>query len=134
MKNTTISLLIGLLVSTCVFGQETWTNIASKNDKSIYIDLGRTKKINNNYRVWVLQNSKFPDNYGNPYFILKSFVEYQEINCEEEKTRLLKQTLFTDEMAKGESLDIPIRDERWNFNLPNTRFDVVVKYICSKKK
>jgi len=107
-----------------------WTEILNNNDVSILVDTSRVKKIDGNIRVWVLQNYQTPRQNG--YFTYQSMIEYQELNCREDKILQLKQTQFSNQSGVGSSIELPM-DGKWNFITPSTRWDVTLKYICSLK-
>lgn len=126
-----ILLIFGLLISTFSFSaQGKWVNVVQISDENILIDTSRVKKVNKNIRVWVLHNHFSPKMNG--HFSYKSVMEYQEVNCEEDKTKILRQTMFSDIMGEGLSLELNM-NEKWNYNRPDTRFDVVLKFVCKLK-
>ena len=99
-------------------------------DVSIFIDKSRLKIINKNLRFWVLQNNPVRQN---GMFSYQSMIELQEVNCLEDKTKVLKQTMYSQSWGGGTSYELPV-EEKWNYNSPNTRFDVTLKFACKLKK
>ena len=131
MKIKKLLLLFFLYLPLSSFSQDfKWSEIFNSGDISILIDTQRIKKIDGNLRVWVLQNYQTPRQNG--YFTYQSMIEYQEINCKEDKTLQLKQTQFTGLSGTGSVLELPT-DGKWNFNSPNTRFDITLKHLCNLK-
>ena len=124
-----IVFLVLFFLSSYSFSQDfIWSKIITKGDMSIFIDATRIKKINENIRVWVLTNYGSPREH--PTLTFQSIVEYQELNCLEDKTLVLRSTIYSDELANGSDLETVV-DDKWNFNTPNARFDLPLKEVCN---
>ncbi len=125
-------LLTLILISTQSFSQGfQWKEIFTNGDISIFVDTSRIKKIDKNYRFWVLHNYQSPRQNG--YFSYQSMIEYQEVSCREDKTLLLKQTMYVSQFGNGTSYELKM-DDKWNFNTPGTRLDLTLRFVCQSQK
>ena len=111
------------------FGQSKWEKLGVTNTSTSYIDLNNIKKVGRNFRVWVLYDYLRPEMNG--YFKYSSYIEYKEYECLEERSMILKQTMYSERMGEGLAKEVELK-EKWDFVTPETVNDIILKKVCKK--
>jgi hypothetical protein len=123
-------LLLLVLVSTTVCSQTRWIPYSSGDTSTGFVDDSSVKKVGNNVRVWVLYELKQPRQNG--LFTLKSYIEYLEFDCKDGRVFSHKQVMYSESMGGGSNKDNSFTKE-WDFIVPDSFNDILLKEFCIKK-
>jgi hypothetical protein len=86
---------------------ENWQPIGASDQAELLMDVDSIKEVNGIRQAWSLWNFKEArNNNGDTSFpTLKSYKNLQEYNCKDQTIRLVKEIIYADNNAQGESRD-----------------------------
>lgn len=104
---------------------QTWIQVSESNEAVIYINPRSIKKWGNMARVWEVQDLKTRLPQG-----VISFRAYIEIDCLQERRRILELSAFNQNMAKGLPEVVIDSPDKWSFVSPNSPNRDVFDAVC----
>ena len=115
----------------CVPAAAEWTRLDDSDTAAGYVDLATVRKQGNTVQMSSLLDFKSVQRKdGRPYLSLT--VEF-EINCEEQRSRILAVAAYSGNMGEGEVvLEEPFADRPWESVRPQTRLDVLWQIACKR--
>ncbi|QWD76637.1 hypothetical protein ICV32_02950 [Polynucleobacter sp. MWH-UH24A] len=109
-----------------------WFKVTESNSMTVYIDDSKITKKDKFIRIWSLHNMNKPEKLRDGK-VYQSYVTFNEIDCNEEKSRDLKLTLYQNEMGKGSVVFTSDEISKWSFSGPGTIGDSLVRFSCGFK-
>jgi hypothetical protein len=123
MRNKLITgLLLAVLVSTVA--QAEWSYVT----ENIYLDYSTIKKTKNGYRAWRLSDYTKVNELGASAKIL------YEYNCIEERSRILQMHTYSGHMGKGRIVVTDDLIEKWEYVIPGSVGEFILKMVCNRAK
>ena len=119
----TISTIVFLLLSVSAWAQQ-WEEFETTSEATFYLDPATIKNQGGAVRVWAVQDFKTMRERN-----ARSNVNLVEINCKEERYRLLALTEYSGQMGQGRSLTTSNSGE-WNYIVPRTVMNSLMRRIC----
>jgi hypothetical protein len=118
-------LLTGVVGSTAA---AEWTVIDSQPSRSIFADLGSIRRTGDTARIWTLINySKPQPGKGKNY---RSVTNLTEVDCNEERVRLLQGSIFTGKMGGGEIVVSDNSPRDWEYVQPGSLNELQRSIAC----
>jgi len=128
VKKILLAVLFVLLLNTSFTFAE-WKLVLNQNSK-FYIDNERIKVNNSNIKFWLLVDTKIVQ--SSDIGSIKSFIAYTELDCKNEKSRVLQRHIYSGKMASGKLLTSD-QPNKWKYPLPNTYEEFVYMKVCNKR-
>jgi hypothetical protein len=115
--------IIGLfLLLFSINGYCEWTKVTTGNSSVHYVDFSTTKKIGSYLRVWDLID----------YVDKTSEIALSDIDCDQERTRVISITKYSGPMATGTSRSLTSKTPEWVYEIPNTTGHFILRRVCRK--
>lgn len=126
MKNVALACLMAACAAPAM---AEWTKVGEvANYQVSYIDYDTIRKNGNLRKVWGINDLKSDDPMG---FISNLFK--MELDCKEEKVRILTMSRFHQNMAQGmPAIKVTPAYPEWEFVPPNSQFSAILKVVCAK--
>jgi hypothetical protein len=124
-----IGLFLILFSVNCFAG---WELYAGGDGVDVYIDLSTLRKIDKKERVWTLSNYSVRKNFKGLNKDYQSIKSYYEVDCSEEKSRILSMQFFSDAMGNGEVIYSNNEYGNWNFHAPGSLGSSLIRVVCRK--
>jgi hypothetical protein len=121
------ALLAALLLAMSLPAAAEWVMITKNDSVTYYLDPDTVRKNGNMRRVWVLNNLKQRHKDGE-----MSRRSLREIDCKEEKSRILSLSTHSEPMVGGKTLVLENSPTEWGFIPPNSTNAHVFEFVCSK--
>ena len=120
-------LLTMFLLLFSVNGYCEWTQVSTneKGDSKLYLDFSTKKNVSGYTRIWVLLDSKRPDDK------YKSFITLEEFDCSGERKKTLQLTPYSGSMGKGNSAGTLNENFNWTFVTPGTMEATMFRQVCN---
>ena len=126
MSRIQIQLLFLCLVLTSPAWAE-WVKVADHSEGILYIDPATMRKDGNLRKVWTLSNLKKRTKNGE-----LSIRSRQEIDCKEERIRILSASSHTDFWTDGKEIFHTDAIANWYEVPPNTDLQKSLQIVCTK--
>ncbi len=104
-----------------------WVAVSENSQADFYVDPSKIRKNGNMRRFWQLIDAK-PDQKGPGM----SYRGLHEVDCKEERTRVLQLDWFSGRMASGQRLGGGTLTSDWDYVAPGTSDAAVMKFVCSR--
>jgi hypothetical protein len=108
-----------------------WVEVSSTKLNTTYIDPATIKKTGPVRRAW--QRDEWPEKPGRPF---RSGRELKDFHCDEEKSRVIQRTVFSEPSFTGELLFSSTGssglDTNWVFAEPGTSEAAILRFVCSQ--
>tara|TARA_Y100001934_G_scaffold196732_1_gene231908 strand:+ start:7721 stop:8107 length:387 start_codon:yes stop_codon:yes gene_type:complete len=124
-------LLFFILIALNNNAKAEWVYINKTIDTFYYINPDIIKKSNNNVKMWILGDFITGRKLKNGIMNL-SIIDQTEFNCTKNKSRSTYQTLYTDNMGKGEIIHIFDDPGEWTSIVPGSAGETHFKFVCGK--
>lgn len=126
MRETILSLLLAA-VSGTAWAQQ-WVRVSTDtNDNVFYVDTSTIKKSGHVRRFWELVDLPKPDKDGD-----LSYRTLKEVDCKEERDRILQGDAFRGQMGDGAISGSANRPGEWEYAAPGTPAESIMKFVCSR--
>lgn len=102
-----------------------WMKVDESDNQVVYIDPATIRKDGHLRRVWEIINLKQKGPDG-----LESMRGYLELDCAEEKRRLLSITAHSGPMASEGLLWSQHTNSEWHYIAPNTAATTILRIVC----
>ncbi len=122
-----------LVVSMNTFAEWTRAGYSADGESTQYVDLESIKKKGHKVKLWELTDEKTIQKFtgGKEYL---SAVSRQEIDCEEETSRILDLYLYSGNMRQGEVVDSVTNSKEEPISImPGSIKEGLFKIACGKK-
>ena len=119
-------LLFSMLMSFNSYGEWTWEGESASNSSNWYIDLYKTRKVDNYIYYWTMSVLLKPDIDGD-----LSYVNYLQGDCKLMRTMNLSEFYYTQPMAVGNATTNTIENPSWIFPVPNSGTELMLKSACN---
>ena len=118
----------------CSIGSTTaaeWKVIDSQPSRSIYADFDSIRRIGDTARIWVLVNYTTPQSgKGKKY---RSVTNLTEVDCNQERVRLLQGTIFSGKMGGGEIVTSDNSASNWEYVQPGSLNELQRSIACKTR-
>jgi hypothetical protein len=113
----------------CGSARADWVKVSESNQTVIYIDPTTIRKGGNIRRVWMLQDLKIRDKFGD-----MSRRSLDEFNCKEQKYRTLSLLAYAEPMASGKEIGFDYLPTDWRNIQPDKKnaASTTLKLLCAK--
>lgn len=127
-----LALLLASVQLTISAQESEWLHITSTDEDGIidfYINKEMPTLTGNGYRMWALADIVHkPKSRSNLEGL--SWKDYYEVDCKENKLKVLSSITYSKPMGKGEVLHIQSKPSDWMFIAPNTILEELTKRPC----
>ena len=122
-------LLLALLLMTVgATAWAEWVPYYLFSDRTLYVDLSTVKRDGDFSRVWTIGDFEERNKNGE-----LSYRSHEEFDCKNEMHRLLVLELFSEHMARGNSVGKMERGPtRWEAIAPDTAGRALLEHVCKK--
>lgn len=130
MKKIIFILAIALSVTNS-YAAADWYRLTKTVDTIGYVDLNSIRQVNGNVRVWVMFDFFQPQ--PNVRFTANSYLDYIEYDCKEERSKSLKQVMYSGNQGNGTAEEINVSNAQWSYITPSTASEKIMRFVCKKK-
>ena len=128
MKRFVFALCLVLL---CAPAAAEWTRLDDNDTAAGYVDLATVRKQGNTVKMSSLLDFKSAQRKDGRLY-LSLTVEF-EINCEEQRSRILAVAAYSGNMGQGEVVSAePFADRPWESVRPRSRLDALWQIACKR--
>ena len=114
----------------CLSASADWQLIYTEdNGAKYFIDMGTVTVVDNNKRIWVLNELPKANSQG-----AKSFRSIEEYDCPQFKGRVMQIAAFSGEMASGELLARGQGNGNWIQPDSGTLDEIIFQKVCAAVK
>jgi hypothetical protein len=126
-------LLITLLVLSCGQACAEWVPVANNDERGVttYVDPDTISHKGYLVKVWTLFNWKTVQTEASDSYL--SSKEQIQLDCAEERVRLLAFTLFSGNMGSGNVVKADSYETKWELIQPRSINRVIWVFVCVKK-
>lgn len=121
-------LFVGVIGSTAA---AEWAVIDSQSSRTIYADLGSIRRTGDTARIWTLINYSKPQPGKRTNY--RSVTNLTEVDCNDERVRLLQGTIFTGKMGGGEIVVADNSPRNWEYVQPGTLNELQRSIACTQR-
>ena len=131
MKTLTVLLALTLSVMFSSTSFAGWTKVTiGEDDSTYYADLGRLRSQGNYVYYWTLHDYFKPTKFDD-----LSAKIYGQVDCKLLRSKTLTWSTYTRPMGRGAASSSSSEpDENWNYPIPNSVFETVLKAVCRTAK
>ena len=126
-----LTLIFTLLFSTVMVSSLSYAKWTKENKSmsgaTLYVNYEKIRKQGGYLYFWQLQDYLKPTKYG----ILSRKI-YNQVDCKLFRYRSLSSVVYKKPMGLGWWRTSPKKKPEWQYPLPNTMYEIVLKKICSR--
>lgn len=124
-------ILIMLLAFVSSNAMAEWKNVFKNDSSSIYIEFSTVRRAGDMVKFWQLIDYKAAQNMDKISY--SSIRSLNQIDCKEERKKVLYGTFHSGNMANGNLIYIISEPLDWEPIPPGTLYSVLFKSFCNKK-
>ena len=106
-----------------------WSYVANTDSFTAYLDFSTLRKTPNGFRVWDLHNYNTRPSGG-----ALSVSGLIECDCKEERIKTLQESHYSGIMGHGEVLKSSNTAGQWEYAMPESIAEALLKAVCGRKR
>jgi hypothetical protein len=128
MKKMLVTLFLTALAGNALAA---WTEINKNERGTVYADRSTIRRSAGTIKMWSLTDYSQPKPFtkGRSY---SSSMMLEEHDCQEQRTRLLQVTLYSEQMREGALVHTESTPFEWTYVQPDSVGEALLKFACQK--
>ena len=131
MKKLVSGLIVIALFSlqSAAFADSDWRKYSVTEEGEYYLDVNSIRKTGGLLRAWSMQDFKKTQVWDSTRY--KSILELKQFDCENERSRTIQFTVFSQNLRGGIALFTSNEEEEFEYVTPDSRGAHLLKSVCN---